>query len=186
MVALIVGFAFAVAKAIDSTEAEAEQELIAINALEERDRAITAEAARKQAETSRNEAVTEAAKSAQVARVLKDMMAAAEPQVALGRDASLLLDIVNGRAERLSLDLKDYPLVEPELRQTLSEIYFGLASNKAAETARKHAAKTASEITRRGFGEPGKAMTGSWVACLYADLLLKEAERNWEESGRRR
>src|SRR6185369_17375766 len=81
----------------------------------------------------RQQAQTEAAKSEQVAQFLKDMLKGVEPSVALGRDTTMLREILDKTAARLGKDLKDQPAVEAELRQTIGGIYSDLAEYVKAE-----------------------------------------------------
>jgi eukaryotic-like serine/threonine-protein kinase len=66
---------------------------------------------------------TEAARSAQVAQFLKDMLSGVGPSVAMGRDTTLLSEILDKTAKRLDTDLKDQPEVEAELRRVIGGVY---------------------------------------------------------------
>jgi tetratricopeptide (TPR) repeat protein/tRNA A-37 threonylcarbamoyl transferase component Bud32 len=90
-------------------------------------------AARARAEAAEQAARTEVAKFEQVAQFLKDMLKGVEPSVALGRDTTLLRDILDKTAERLDKELKDQPTVEAELRETIGNVYQGLAEFVKAE-----------------------------------------------------
>ncbi len=95
-----------------------------------RERAVAAEAA--QSEASRK-VETEAAKSRQVARFLKEMLKGVGPSVALGRDNTMLLEIIKKTEDRLSTDLEEQPEIEAELRQTLGAVYEELGHYEQAE-----------------------------------------------------
>jgi tetratricopeptide (TPR) repeat protein len=84
------------------------------------------------ANDSRRQAETEAAKSQRVARFFKDMLKGAAPSIALGRDSSILRDILDSTAEGIK-DLGDQPEVEAELRITLGQVYQELGDYIAAE-----------------------------------------------------
>ncbi len=73
-------------------------------------------------------------KSEQVARFLKDMLEGAGPGVARGRDATLLREILDKTAERVSTDLTNQPEVAADLRETLGVVYcdIGLYPNAQA------------------------------------------------------
>ena len=88
---------------------------------------------REQAQTNEKKASTEAVKSEQVAAFLKDMLAAAGPSVALGRDTTLLKDILDKTAERVGKDLKDQPEVQGDLYVTLAQTYSDLSAFTKAE-----------------------------------------------------
>ena len=75
---------------------------------------------------------TEAAKSRQVAQFLKDMLGAAGPSVARGRDAQMLREILDKTAERVSKDLTDQPEVEADLRIIIGNAYADLGAHDQA------------------------------------------------------
>ena len=74
-----------------------------------------------------------AAKSAQVARFMTDMLASVGPSVALGRDTKLLREILDATALRLDTELRDQPVIAAELRDTLGAVYADLGQYAAAE-----------------------------------------------------
>ena len=78
---------------------------------------------------------TEAVKSQQVARFLKEMLDGVKPSVALGRDTKLLKDILDKAAERIGAELHDQPEVEAELRSTLGNVYSELSEFAKAALA---------------------------------------------------
>jgi tetratricopeptide (TPR) repeat protein len=88
----------------------------------ERDRAIAAEEV----------AGAEAARSEQVAQFLKDMLAAAGPSVARGRDGTLLKEVLAHTAERVERDLKDQPEVQGDLWYTLGITYQDIGDHRLA------------------------------------------------------
>jgi len=106
-----------------------------------RQRAIAAEKTqnqlRQRAEAGEKNAETEAGKSQQVARFLKEMLQGVAPSVARGRDTKMLQEILDRTAERVGKDLTNQPEVEIELRQILANTYDELgAYNKEEEMAR--------------------------------------------------
>ena len=82
---------------------------------------------RQQAEADEKKAKTEASKSQQVAQFLKDMLKGVGPSVALGRDTTMLREILDKTAERVGKDLTNQPEVEVELRAILTLTYEELA-----------------------------------------------------------
>src|SRR5262249_50886304 len=68
----------------------------------------------------------EAAKSAQVARFMKDMLKGVGPSKALGLDTKLLRRILDTTERRLETELPDQPVVSAELRDTLGAVYIEL------------------------------------------------------------
>jgi tetratricopeptide (TPR) repeat protein/tRNA A-37 threonylcarbamoyl transferase component Bud32 len=105
---------------------------------------------RRQAESNEKKARKEGAKSQQVARLLKDMLSIG-PHAALGRDTTMLQEILAKGVERFETELKDQPEVEAELRLIVGGTYLELGKFKEAEA-----------MTRRVFeiyrGLPGEEM----------------------------
>jgi len=88
---------------------------------------------RMQAEAEAKKAETEAAKSEQVAQFLKDMLNGVGPSVALGRDTTMLREILDKTAQRVGMDLTNQPEVEAELRRTIGGGYEQLGQYGRAE-----------------------------------------------------
>jgi serine/threonine protein kinase/tetratricopeptide (TPR) repeat protein len=89
--------------------------------------------ARQQAEAERKAAKMEAARSAEVASFMKGMLKGVGPGVALGRDTTLLHEILDQTADRLDKDLPDQPKVEADLCDTLGLVYDDLGDDARAE-----------------------------------------------------
>ncbi len=93
-------------------------------------RALEAEQAsaslRRLAEAGETKARTEAARSAQIARFMQQMLGGVAPARAQGRDTSLLREILDETVQRLDSGLKAEPEVEADLRETLGNVYLGL------------------------------------------------------------
>jgi serine/threonine protein kinase/tetratricopeptide (TPR) repeat protein len=105
--------------------------------------------AHQRAVAAENTARTESSKSRQVAQFLQEMLKGVGPSAALGRDTTMLREILDKTAERAGQDLKDQPHVEAELRNTIGEVYFAIgAYQKAAE---RHRAALA--IRQKLFGD---------------------------------
>src|SRR5262249_45801915 len=141
---------------------------------------VDADRARKQAEADEQTAKTEAAKSAQVATFLQDMLGAVGPSVALGRDTELLREILEKTAKRLD-DLKDQPAVQAELRSTLGGVYFALGEYAKAEAMTREALS----LRRRLFGDDNLAVAMSMYdlgRVLAAQAKLTEAETEHREA----
>ena len=102
-----------------------------------RERAVAAEQEqgrlRQLAEVQERKATAEASRSTQVAQFLKDMLKGVRPSVALGRDTTVLREILDKTAERIGKDLKDQPEVGADLRHTLGEIYGEIGDDAKAE-----------------------------------------------------
>jgi len=91
-----------------------------------------AEASRRQAEMDKENAQTEAAKSREISVFLEEMFKGVSPRVAAGRDTTLLREILEKAAGRLSSDLISQPEVELELRSTIGRVYLELGNEKDA------------------------------------------------------
>ena len=106
------------------------------------------------AQAEKKKAQTEAAKSQQVAEFLKDMLRGVGPSVALGRDTTMLREILDKTDNRIGTELKDRPEVQIELRLTLAQVYFDLQDYRKMEQA----AREALRLARAHFGEENLAV----------------------------
>jgi serine/threonine protein kinase/tetratricopeptide (TPR) repeat protein len=149
--------------------------LLAVGVLVSRSQTIRARRAEQEQARLRQQAQTEAAKSRQVAQFLKDMLKGVGPSVALGRDTTMLREILDKTAERIGTDLKDQPEVEIELRLTLAQVYNELQLyEKMEETARE-----ALRLARAHFGEENLVVADAlgWIGRARALLGdMDEAE----------
>jgi len=75
---------------------------------------------------------TEAERSEQVSQFLKDMLKAAGPSVARGRDATLLRAVLDKTARRVQTDLEDQPEVRGDLWFTLGTTYLDIGDHELA------------------------------------------------------
>jgi eukaryotic-like serine/threonine-protein kinase len=107
-----------------------------------------AETARAKEAEMRRQAETQAARSAEVAKFMKDMLSGVAPGVAMGRDTTLLQEILDRTAERISLALTNQPEVEAELRLTLGLTYFELGEAAKSEAMQREALA----LFRKTFG----------------------------------
>ena len=85
---------------------------------------------RVEAETAEIKAQIEAAKSQQVARFLEDMLGSVGPSVALGRDTTLLREVLDKTYDRLPLELTNQPEVRAELLTIIGGVYGSLMAVK--------------------------------------------------------
>ena len=87
----------------------------------------------RQAEANEQKAEEEAARSRQIAQFMQNMLKGVGPSVALGRDTTMLREILDQTALRLD-EWKGRPAVEADLRTTLGKVYSDLAeyTNAAA------------------------------------------------------
>jgi tetratricopeptide (TPR) repeat protein len=96
-----------------------------------RGEALRATEAEQLAKNEADRARTELAKFERIALFLQDMLHSVDPNVAQGRDASLLLGVL-ARAEERVDDEDDQPEVEAELRYTIGLALFSLSDFKRA------------------------------------------------------
>jgi eukaryotic-like serine/threonine-protein kinase len=120
---------------------------------------------------------TEAARSARVEGFLTDMLSGVGPAVALGRDTTLLREILDKTANRIdSGELNDQPAVEAELRYMVGRVYFAVGNLSVAETMLRKSL----ELTRNLYG-PQDERVGRVLQLLAAvrnnqnDLVEAEA-----------
>ncbi|HKQ37510.1 MAG TPA: serine/threonine-protein kinase [Verrucomicrobiae bacterium] len=157
MLALLVGAIISSWQAFRATRAEREQNRL-----------------RQQAEANQKKAETEAAKSAQVARFLKDMLVGTESSVALGRDTKLLREILDKTADRVGKELANQPEVEAELYVTLGYTYFELGEWAKSEVMQREALA----IFRKLLGDESRK-----VAITMNDVAINLCqERKWAEA----
>jgi eukaryotic-like serine/threonine-protein kinase len=88
---------------------------------------------------ARRLAMREAKHSQQVALFLEDMLKGVGPSVALGRDTTLLKEILDKTVQRVTTDLKDQPEVQAEICNTIGEVYRALGQLKKAEGLHREA-----------------------------------------------
>jgi serine/threonine protein kinase len=123
---------------------------------------------RVQAEAEKKKAQTEAAKSQQVAQFLKDMLKGVGPSVALGRDTTMLREILDRTAERVGNDLTNQPEVALELCNTLGSLYFKLGQFGKAESMYRRSL----EVTKKLSANEQPAMAAT--LHYFAELLRRE------------
>ncbi|MGC3958495.1 MAG: serine/threonine-protein kinase [Verrucomicrobiota bacterium] len=100
-----------------------------------------ADSARQQAESDKLKAETAAAKSQQVTRFLEDMLQGVGPSVALGRDATMLREVLERTAVCVGLELTNQPAVEAELRSVIGRVYAEIGNYDRAEEMHRAALK---------------------------------------------
>ena len=88
------------------------------------------------------------------------MLQGVAPSVALGRDTTMLREIVDKTAERIDKELDGQPEVQGELRLTLAQVYFELQLYRETENIARHTLERA----RASIGEEN---------LVVADALLQ-------------
>jgi len=166
LLVMLVGIAASTWQAVRATRAEHEQ----IRLREQAENARNNEAReRAKAETNEKKAAAEAAKSQQVAQFMKDMLKGVGPSVALGRDTTMLREIVDKTAVRIGTHLKDQPEVEIELRLTLAQVYFDLQDYKKMEQT----ARETLRLAHARFGEENLAVADALGQVGRALMFLR-------------
>jgi eukaryotic-like serine/threonine-protein kinase len=109
-------------------------------------------------------------KSEEVAQFLEDMLKGVGPSVALGRDTTMLREIVDKTANRIGTDLKDQPEVEAELRLTLAQVYYDLQLYKKAEDMSRETLR----LARMHFGEENLLVADALILLGRSLVALRE------------
>ncbi len=137
--------------------------------------------ARRMQSQLRQQAQTEAAKSQQVARFLKDMIEGVGPSVALGRDTTMLKEILGKTAERVGKDLTNQPEVELELCGAIGSAYSELGLGAQAGTLFRRQL----ELARKLYGAEHPAVADALfnLAGVLASAVVKdEPEKLYREA----
>jgi serine/threonine protein kinase/tetratricopeptide (TPR) repeat protein len=174
IVVLAAGVVTSTWQAVRATRAEREQSRLRLEAVEARNGEAKLRA---RAEANEKKAETEAAKSAQVAQFLKDMLAGVDSSAALGRDTTLLREILDKTAERVGKDLTNQPEVEAELRMTLGRTYFEVGESVKSEAMYREALA----IFRRLFGDENQKVATALNGVAISLWGRLWSERRWEE-----
>jgi electron transfer flavoprotein alpha subunit len=101
-----------------------------------------AETAQARAETAKVKAEAASVKSQQVTKFLEDMLNGVGPSVALGRDTTMLREILDRTAERVGEEITNQPAVEAELRNLIGTIYRRIGNFNRAEEMHRAALAT--------------------------------------------
>ena len=131
--------------------------------------------ARQRAEKAEGAAKTESIKSKQVALILRNMLAGAAPEIALGRDTTVLREMVDVTAANLARDTRDHPEAEADVRTTLGEVYVGVGEYTKAEAQFRQSLA----LRQRILGEEHLQVTASLRllgVSLYHQSRAAEAE----------
>jgi serine/threonine protein kinase/tetratricopeptide (TPR) repeat protein len=120
--------------------------------------------AHREADRDKQKAQSEAAKSQQVTQFMDDMLQGVGPSVALGRDTTILREILEKAVIRISTKLTNQPAVEAELRTRIGNIYGELALFDKAEAM--HRAALAIYMNLYGMEHKDTAATLNNVAVV--------------------
>lgn len=151
-----------------------------------RQRASAAEQAqsqlRVQAEAEREHAKTEAARSRQLALFLQQMLDRAGPSASLGRDTTLLREILDWTASRVGRELTNQPAVAAEMHDTIGHTYYDVGDFSKAVTGLREAVRLRRQLSP-GHDDLALAQSIHLLAeALAAHGDLDEAETLNRES----
>jgi len=135
-----------------------------------------ADVARRQAESDKIKAELAAAKSQQVTRFVEDMLQGVGPSVALGRDATMLREILERTAGRVGNELTNQPAVEAELRSLIGRVYTELGIYDRAEGMHRAALKIY-QATSGSESLDAAASLSCLGEVLWKQRKLEEAEQ---------
>jgi serine/threonine protein kinase/TPR repeat protein len=119
--------------------------------------------------------------SQQVAQFLKDMLQGVGPSVALGRDTTLLREILEKTAQRVQKDLKAQPLVEAELLTVIGNVFQEINEYHKAEEAHRLALTLRRKALGNDHAETARSLVGLGNAIRRenrpeeAEPLMREA-----------
>ena len=123
---------------------------------------------RLQADADEKKARAEAQRSEQTARFLKDMLNGVGPSVALGRDTTMLREILDKTTKRVDTELPEEPAAQIDLRLTLGRVYFDLEDYATTEQMSRNTFQLAS--THFGEVSPEAAAALHWRAMALMRL----------------
>ncbi len=109
-----------------------------------------------------------AAKAETISAFLMDMLRHVNPQEALGRDVSLLREILDDAAERIDTELAGFPTIQAEIHNTIGMVYCNISDYPDAE---RHL-ETARDLRLAHLG-PDHPDTWASLGCL--------AELRWQQ-----
>ena len=182
--ALLLGIVVSVWQAVRATQAKQDALTARQQAETNEQKAVAAQASeaklRIQAQADEKKAETESARSAQVAQFMTDMLKGVGPSVALGRDTTLLREILDQTAQRLDT-LKAQPEVEADLRLTLGGVYRDLGDYPKAEAMLQQALA----IRKKLHGEkslPVASLLDQLGQVLHRTGKSAEAEADYRQA----
>ena len=154
--------------------------IVSTSLAKERQARREADAALKQAEADKAEALTAAVKSEQVTKFLENMLQSVGPSVARGQDTKMLRGILDRTAESVGRELTNQPAVETELVSLIGHVYFQLGDYDQAEKMHQ----SALAINRRLFGpnspEVAASLNDLGLAFFRAGNLTEAAAAHLE------
>jgi tetratricopeptide (TPR) repeat protein/tRNA A-37 threonylcarbamoyl transferase component Bud32 len=155
--------------------------VVSMSFARERQARKLADAALRQSEADRSAALAEAVKSAQITRFLQEMLQGVGPAVALGRDTTMLREILDAAAARVGTELRDRPATRAELQNSMGGVYEQLGLYAQAEAM--HRAALAGYREAAGAESREAAVTlGILARVLQSQNRLGEAETAYRDA----
>src|SRR5205814_6077268 len=164
--ALLIGFGVATWMFFQERSAKQEQERLR----------QLADAARNQAKEDAKNARIAAAKSQQLAQFFDEMLQGVGPEVAKGRDATILKEILDKTAQRIGNGLTNQPQSEAYLRESVSKVYLDLGDYQSAEVMQRRTVALYRQLYPNGHRDLAHALDNLAV-ILSLQGQLPEAER---------
>jgi serine/threonine protein kinase/tetratricopeptide (TPR) repeat protein len=124
---------------------------------------------------AKQEAQTEAAKSQQVSKFLEDTLGGVAPWVAQGRDTTLLREILDRAADRVTLELRDQPLVAAELQEKIGDAYNGILDFAEAERLDRQTLDTRRKLLGHDHANVARSLLRLARVVRNGDLAQAEA-----------
>jgi tetratricopeptide (TPR) repeat protein len=116
----------------------------------------------------------EAHKAQRVSEFLQDMLAAADPEQARGRQVTVL-EVLDHAAQRIEMELPDEPIVAAALRYTIGLTYHGLGAYEQAEAHLRATVGVRKEVLGDSHPDTLAAMS-AWAAVSQRLGKAAEAE----------
>ncbi len=136
---------------------------------------------RREAQLAQIKAEAASSKSQQVTKFLEDMLNGVGPSVAVGRDTTMLREILNRTAERVGTEMTNQPSVEAELRGLLGTLYLEIGNYDRAEEMHRAALSLRQKLFGQESPEVAKSLNDLGLT-LMANNKLSEAEEMHREA----
>jgi serine/threonine protein kinase/Tfp pilus assembly protein PilF len=131
---------------------------------------------RLEAEVAKSNAEAASVKSQQVTKFLEDMLNGVGPSVALGRDTTMLREILDQTAKRVGKEMTNQPMVEAELRTLIGQLYQEMGNYDRAEEMHREALATRRKLFGPESPQAAASLNDLGLA-LMAENKLPEAEQ---------
>jgi eukaryotic-like serine/threonine-protein kinase len=130
---------------------------------------------RLESQDKEQKARTEAIKSERVARFLKDMLQGVGPSVALGRDTTILREILDKTAGQVGTELTNEPAVQADLFSSLGQVYRAITAYTNAEASFREALAIRTRLWGE-FNQDSASSMDELGTVLLEATRLAEAE----------